>query len=119
MYQPTVSKLNKMIDRISQLLSQIVFKQLTTSNAKYDRSALKLKCGLLLYLQIESDKQKFVEKAKQEALKKVAEQRLREGKTPLPAGYTPQSSNAKVYICISSKATYYWPIKSKDPHPHP
>ena len=91
-------KLKMMIDRISQLLSQpeIVFKQLMNSKAKYDCSAVKSKYGVLLYLQIESDKQKFVEKAKQEALKKVAEQRLREGKTPLPAGYTPQSSNAKV-----------------------
>ena len=87
-----------MIDWILRLLSQpeIVFKQLMNSKAKNDCSAVKSKCGVLLYLQIESDKQKFVEKAKQEALKKVAEQRLCEGKTPLPAGYTPQSSNAKV-----------------------
>ena len=84
----------KMIDCISQLLGQpeIVLKQLMNDNT----NALKSKCGLFFHLQIESDKQKFVEKAKQEALKKVAEQRLREGKTPLPAGYTPQSSNAKV-----------------------
>ena len=88
----------KRIDQISQHLSQpgIVFKKLMNSNAKYDSTALKSKSGLFYYLQIESDKQKFVEKAKQEALKKVAEQRLREGKTPLPAGYTPQASTAKV-----------------------
>ena len=93
-----VPNYKKMIDRISQLLGQpeIVLKQLMNDNAKHDRTTLKSKCGLFFYMQIESDKQKFVEKAKQEALKKVAEQRLREGKTPLPAGYTPQSSNAKV-----------------------